>query len=60
MAWIFNAQMDLFLSGKPAAKGKMALLTHPRKERTIPLEIMPKMKDKDGLLSEFTFEDVGK
>ena len=49
-------------SGKPAAKGQDGFIDPiSRKERTIPLEIMPKMKDKDGLpVYEFTFEDVGK
>ena len=49
-------------SGKPTAKGQDGFIDPiSRKERTIPLEIMPKMKDKDGLpVYEFTFEDVGK
>ena len=39
-------------SGKPTAKGQDGFIDPiSRKERTIPLEIMPKMKDKDGLRS---------
>ena len=49
-------------SGKPSAKGQDGFIDPiSRKERTIPLEIMPKLKDKDGVpVYDFTFEDVGK
>ena len=49
-------------SGKPSAKGVDGYVDpRTREERTIPLEIMPVKKDKDGLpVYDFTFEDVGK
>ena len=49
-------------SGKPSAKGQDGFIDPTtRKERTIPLEIMPEKKDKDGVpVYDFTFEEVGK
>jgi len=49
-------------SGKPSAKGADGFVDPQTKlERTIPLEIMPEKKDKDGVpVYDFTFEDVGK
>ena len=49
-------------SGKPSGKGVDGYVDPvTRQERTIPLEIMPVNKDKDGVpVYDFTFEDVGK
>ncbi|ACO68970.1 peptidyl-prolyl cis-trans isomerase chloroplast precursor [Micromonas commoda] len=49
-------------SGKPSAKSQDGFIDPAsRKERTIPLEIMPKTRGKnEAPVYEFTFEDVGK